>query len=179
MDLTKLYRVCTPEKHWQSVLVNCESLPREILPAASRAAGKRIDTVFVIVDLKGFGLKQFWQMKSLVRRSFQVSQDYYPETMGQLVIANAPQSFTVIWTAIKPWLSKETIDKVDILGSDYQDTLLDLVDAENLPSSLGGKCTCEHTGGCQFSGAGPWLDGRKGWGPNAKAREIEDVDEHL
>jgi len=170
MDLPKLYEVCTPERHWKSVLVNCESLTREVLPAASREAGRHIGTVFVIVDLQGFGIQQFWQMKSLARKSFQISQDYYPETMGQLAIVNAPHSFTVIWNVMKPWLSKETIEKVDILGSDYQDVLLKLVDAENLPSSLGGKCTCSHVGGCQFSGAGPWLEGRDGWGPKSSAR---------
>ncbi|KAJ8509524.1 hypothetical protein ONZ45_g8313 [Pleurotus djamor] len=80
MDLNKLYKECTPEKHWQTVLVNAESLTREILPAASRSAGRTINSVFVIVDLQGFGLSQFWQMKNLAQRSFQVSQDYYPET---------------------------------------------------------------------------------------------------
>jgi len=173
LDLPKLYKVCNPERHWQSVLVNCESLTREILPSASRSAGRHIGSVFVIVDLKGFGLSQFWQMKTLARRSFQVSQDYYPETMGQLAIVNAPQSFTAIWNVIKPWLSKETIEKVDILGSDYKEVLLDLIEAENLPSSLGGNCTCDEAGGCQFSGAGPWLEGRVGWGPRANVREKE------
>ena len=81
-------------------------------------------------------------------------------SMGQLAIVNAPQSFTVIWNVIKRWLSKETIEKVDILGSDYQEVLLRLVDADSLPRSLGGNCTCDDAGGCQFSGAGPWLEGR-------------------
>lgn len=168
LDIPKLYKECTPEKHWQTVLVNCESLTREVIPAASRAAGKPIGTVLVIVDLKGFGLSQFWQMKSLARSSFQVSQDYYPETMGQLAIINAPSSFTFIWSVIKPWLSKETCEKVDILGSDYREVLLDLIDADALPSVLGGECRCEEQGGCHLSGAGPWLDGRKGWGPKAQ-----------
>jgi len=88
--------------------------------------------------------------------------------MGQLAIVNAPSSFTLIWSIIKPWLSKETAEKVDILGSDYQEQLLKLVDADCLPSTLGGTCECEDKGGCQLSGAGPWLDGRVGWGPNAK-----------
>ncbi|KAK0464574.1 CRAL TRIO domain-containing protein [Desarmillaria tabescens] len=174
LDIPKLYKECTPEKHWQTVLVNCESLTREVIPAASRAAGKPIGTVLVIVDLKGFGLSQFWQMKSLARSSFQVSQDYYPETMGQLAIINAPSSFTFIWSVIKPWLSKETCEKVDILGSDYREVLLDLIDADALPSVLGGECRCDEAGGCHLSGAGPWLEGRKGWGPKAQTDSDDD-----
>ena len=45
----------TLERFWRTVVVNCEALPREVLPAASEAAGKRILGTFVIVDLAGFG----------------------------------------------------------------------------------------------------------------------------
>jgi len=109
-------------------------------------------------------------MKSLIRESFQISQDYFPEMLGKLAVINAPLTFTAIWNVVKAWLSKETVAKVDILGSDYKDVLLDLIDAENLPRSLGGTCTCAEAGGCQLSGAGPWQEGRTGWGPNSHAQ---------
>ncbi|TFK74886.1 CRAL/TRIO domain-containing protein [Pluteus cervinus] len=172
MNIQRLHKACTPEKHWQTVLVNAESLTREILPAASRKAGHEIDTVFVVVDLKGFSVSQFWQMKGLVQKSFQISQDYYPETMGQLAIVNAPSSFTFIWSMIKPWLSKETVAKVEVLGSDYEKVLLNLVDEDCLPSVLGGSCKCEGLGGCHLSGVGPWLEDRVGWGPKAAAANV-------
>lgn len=91
--------------------------------------------------------------------------------MGQVVIINAPSSFTTIWNVIKPWLSKETVAKIDILGNDYERALLELVDAESLPTLFGGQCTCKDLGGCELSGAGPWLDGRKGWGPQSRAMQ--------
>ncbi|KAJ7600530.1 CRAL-TRIO domain-containing protein [Mycena floridula] len=91
--------------------------------------------------------------------------------MGQLVIVNAPSSFAFIWSVIKPWLSKETADKVEILSSDYKEALLEIVDHDSLPSFLGGDCNCEEAGGCHLSGAGPWLDGRVGWGPKSMAKE--------
>lgn len=117
-------------------------------------------------------------MKNLARGAFQVSQDYFPETMSQLAIVNAPSSFTAIWSVMRPWLAKETVAKVSVLGANYQRALLELVDAENLPETLGGTCTCADcasadTGGdlgsggvaemgrCAFSSAGPWLVGRK------------------
>lgn len=53
--MPELYKHISPERHWQTVVVNAESLTREVLPAASRLAGKPIDGTLVIVDLKGFG----------------------------------------------------------------------------------------------------------------------------
>ncbi|KAJ7288353.1 CRAL-TRIO domain-containing protein [Mycena rebaudengoi] len=173
VDFPKLYQTCSPERHWKTVLVNAECLSREVLPACSRLASRPISTVLVIVDLKGFSLSKFWQMKALARSSFQISQDYFPETMGSLAIVNAPSSFTFIWSMIKPWLAKETAEKVDIYGSNYKEVLLELVDVDSLPSTLGGNCKCEGEGGCHLSGVGPWLEGRVGWGPKAKVRSHE------
>jgi hypothetical protein len=66
--------------------------------------------------------------------------------MGQLIIINAPTSFTAIWSMIKPWLAPRTLDKITILGANHPDQhtalLLDLVPPENLPTALGGTCTC-------------------------------------
>lgn len=75
------------------------------------------------------------------------------------MVINAPSSFTAIWSAVKPWLAKETVKKIDILGANYKEVLLDAVDAENLPSSFGGTCQC--AGGCELSNAGPWLEERR------------------
>lgn len=52
--MPELYKHISPERHWQTVVVNAESLTREVLPATSRALDKPVDGTFVIVDLKGF-----------------------------------------------------------------------------------------------------------------------------
>lgn len=161
INMQELYKHITPEKFWQTIVVNAESLTREILPAAAQAAGKDITGTFVIVDLKGFSIRQFWQMQNLARDSFQISQDYFPETMAHLAIVNAPTGFSTIWNFIKPWLAKETVAKVEILGSNFAETLLAQIPAENLPESLGGTCTCAEFGGCERGNAGPWMDDRK------------------
>ncbi|KAH8114530.1 CRAL/TRIO domain-containing protein [Phellopilus nigrolimitatus] len=161
IDTTALYQVITPVRFWESILSAAEGAMREILAGSSYAAGRPIDDIFVIVDLKDFGLGKFWQMKSLIQDSFQISQDYFPETMGLLVIINAPYTFSVIWNVVRSWLAKETQDKVRLFGADYEPFLLEHIDAANLPASLGGTCTCDDAGGCQFSNVGPWMEDRK------------------
>lgn len=42
---------------------------------------------------------------------------------------------------IKPVLSERTVNKIEIMGSDYLPTLLEVIDIEQLPVQLGGKCT--------------------------------------
>ncbi len=102
-------------------------------------------------------LGQFWGMKYLIRDSFKMTQDYYPETLGGLIVLNAPSSFAAIFNVVKAWMAKETASKVEVLGSDYQKRLLEVVDAEHLPARFGGQCKCDEHGGCELSIAGPWI----------------------
>lgn len=55
LNLPELYKHVTPEKLVESIIVNADVLPREVFPAASRAAGRLINQSTVIVDLEGFG----------------------------------------------------------------------------------------------------------------------------
>ena len=50
VNLTELFKHVTPERHWQSVLVNAEALTAEVLPAASAAAGRHIEQGVVRVE---------------------------------------------------------------------------------------------------------------------------------
>jgi len=95
----RLYQQITPQEHWCTVLVNIEALLVEVLPAASAAAGRPIRQTLVIVDLKGFGFSQFWAFKSIARRFFDVSQNYFPETYAVPVLPPpSPNSLTIVYT---------------------------------------------------------------------------------
>ncbi|KAH9918867.1 CRAL-TRIO domain-containing protein [Fomitopsis serialis] len=158
VNIPELYKHITPERFWWYIITMSESIPREIIPTASRAVGHQVDGTFLIVDLKGYSLGQFWQMKDLVRASFQVMQDHYPEMSAKFYIINAPWSFTTIWSLLKLWLAPRMIEKMDILGADYQAVLLKYIDAESLPTFYGGRCECSEVGGCKWSK--PMRDGR-------------------
>ncbi len=89
----------------------------------------------------------------------QIGSDYYPEIMGNLFVVDAPYLFSGIWAVVKGFLDERTRNKIKIQGSGYQKVLLEMVDADQLPSILGGTCTCSHVpGGCMKSNKGPWED---------------------
>ncbi|KAL6302782.1 CRAL-TRIO domain-containing protein [Sparassis latifolia] len=152
INMPELYKGISPERLWEYVVVSAESLPRECIPIAERVSGTPNLGHHCIVDLKDFGLSQFWQMKNFCRDGFAMTQNYYPELMSKLSVVNAPTSFTFIWSLVKPWLSPVTQSKVEILGANFREVLLEQIPAENLPEQLGG---------CMKSNAGAWLEGWK------------------
>ena len=79
--------------------------------------------------------------KELFKLAAQVGSDYYPETMGNTFIINAPMVFRGLWKIAKGFLDERTRNKIKVKGGDYVPTLLEFVEEENLPSFLGGKCT--------------------------------------
>ena len=77
--------------------------------------------------------------------------------MGNLFVVNAPFLFSGIWSICKGFLDEVTRKKIKIIGWDFLPTLLEYADEENIPSFLGGKCTCREYGGdCLRTYAGPW-----------------------
>jgi hypothetical protein len=68
----------------------------------------------------------------------QIDGKYYPETMAKHFIINAPWIFTGVWAMIKPWLDPVTAGKIKVIGSNYQDTLFEVVHPNQIPKEFGG-----------------------------------------
>lgn len=56
---------------------------------------------------------------AMVQVGAKISQDNYPEIMGQMMIVNAPMLFTGVWSIVKGWLDERTRAKIQILGGGY------------------------------------------------------------
>ena len=77
----------------------------------------------------------FWPSShglSIFREVLRIDQDYYPETLGEHFIINAPFIFTGTWALVKGWLDPVTAAKFHILGSDYQQVLRERIKPEHL-----------------------------------------------
>ncbi|KAJ8492782.1 hypothetical protein OPV22_014503 [Ensete ventricosum] len=124
-----------------------------IFPACSIAAKRHIDSSTTILDVQGVGLKNFTKAaRELIIRLQKIDNDNYPEEF------NAGSGFKLLWSTVKSFLDPKTTSKIHVLGTKYQNKLLEVIDSSELPEFLGGSCTCAEHGGCLRSDQGPWRD---------------------
>lgn len=83
-------------------------------PVCTKIAGHKIETACTIFDIAGKGLTSFvtGDMRNLIKATSKYAQDFYPETMGNTFIVNAPMSFRAIWTIIKGFMDEKTRTKI-------------------------------------------------------------------
>ncbi|KAI9339161.1 CRAL-TRIO domain-containing protein [Zopfochytrium polystomum] len=173
LDVKQLFTVTTDERMLRNHIYEYEKLVEYRLKACSEKAGRHLEQSCVIMDLKGVSLSQFSSVYSLVQKVSGYAQNHYPEMLGKMYIINAPMLFTGVWTLVKPLLDEVTVNKINLLGANYADKLLETVDAENLPAFLGGACNCP--GGCESSDIGPWNDGSVAGYPKKEFERMETL----
>jgi len=100
-----------------------------------------------IFDLAGLSIGHM-NMKFLnyFRATADVSQENYPECLGNVHVLNCPWIFQTIWKLVKPWFHPVVLEKIKIYPDDYKETLFKSIDPAYLPLSVGGTCQCK--GGC-------------------------------
>lgn len=120
-------------------------------PICSKMKKKRIDRLFVIIDLKNVNFFTIFsnQMRKFLKKTTTVAQLYYPELLGRMYIINAGWLFKGIWSVIKLWLDKFTKERVKIFSNGAEKEILKYVEKKNLPEFLGGTCQkllCDNPG---------------------------------
>ncbi|KAJ3110329.1 cytosolic factor, phosphatidylinositol/phosphatidylcholine transfer protein [Phlyctochytrium bullatum] len=171
LDINQLFSVTTDERMLKNHVYEYEKLVHYRLPACSKKYGRHLEQSCVIMDLKGVAISMFPSVFGLVKMVSSIAQNYYPEMLGKMFIINSPMLFTGVWTLVKPLLDEVTVNKIYILGSGYKDKLLEFIDADCLPESLGGTCNCP--GGCDLSDIGPWNDGSVAGYPKKEYERFE------
>lgn len=99
---------------------------------------------FVIMDLGQLSLGQITtKAKDIIKAQSTIDSLCFPETMSKMILVNVPKVFSALWTVIKGWLDARTASKVELYSSTKSGhkRLLELVDADQLPSDYGGTAT--------------------------------------
>ncbi|KAI3726767.1 hypothetical protein L1987_66571 [Smallanthus sonchifolius] len=158
IDPKKLLRVTTIERYVKYYVQEYERTLSIRFPACAIAAGRRIGSNTTIIDVQGVGL---WNLTKpvieLIRRMQEINTNY-PDTLCQMFIINAGQGFKMLWNMVQSFLEPKAKSKIHVLGTKFRSTLLEVIDASELPEFLGGCCNCAEKGGCMRSDKGPWKD---------------------
>ncbi|GMP95833.1 hypothetical protein CsSME_00044722 [Camellia sinensis var. sinensis] len=133
VDLNAFLQITTIDRFMKYHVSEQEKTLNWRYPACSVSAKKHIASTTSILDVKGV-------------------------TLHQLFIVNAGSGFRVLWKALMVFLDARTLAKIQVLGSNYHSILAEVIDPSNLPSFLGGNCTCSDYGGCLLNDKGPWND---------------------
>ncbi len=75
---------------------------------------------------------------NVLRRKIAIDEEYYPGLVDRIFFVNAPFHFSVIWAIFKPLVGADTINKIQILGSNYRDALRAVIADDQLPVEYGG-----------------------------------------
>lgn len=77
---------------------------------------------------------------AIVKEQSAIDSLCFPETLNKMIIINSPRFFTATWNIIKGWLDPRTASKVEVLSNRkvWEKSLLEYVDADQLPSDYGG-----------------------------------------
>ena len=157
VNFSEVMKYCNEDILIEMTIKDNELYLHNRLPACSKVAGKPIEQSLSILCAKDVSLAFTIKVKKIIQKNTNISQDYYPEMLGNLFIINTGIVFRAIWNLVKGFIDEKTKRKIAMLGSDYLDVLKKHIDMENLPTFLGGKCTCSHVdGGCLFGDVGPW-----------------------
>ncbi|CAI2365782.1 unnamed protein product [Moneuplotes crassus] len=158
-DIDDVLAIATKEELYAFYVKEYETTVHIRLPAASTAAGRKIEQTFNLFSIKGFTMKKLREKsRNIIKLAISIGQDNYPEIMGRMLIVDSPLFFRGAWALISPFIDEKTRKKISILGSKYHKQLFEYVDPENVPVDMGGECTCENEGGCYFSHKGPWKE---------------------
>ena len=153
----EIFKIVSEDELVEMILKDYEVHLKHRLPMCSKVKGLPVEQSLSILDVKDVSLNFALKVKDFIKKTSNISQNYYPEMLGHLFIVNTSFIFKAIWSIIKGFIDEKTKKKISIEGYDYYNKLKELVNEENIPSFFGGKCKCEHIeGGCIVSDIGPW-----------------------
>ncbi|XP_004283771.1 SEC14-like protein 2 isoform X1 [Orcinus orca] len=141
LDAKGLLLSATKQDLVKTKMRDCELLLRECA-CQTEKTGNKIETITLIYDCEGLGLKHLWKPAVEAYGEFLcMFEENYPETLKRLFVIKAPKLFPVAYNLIKPFLSEDTRKKIMVLGANWKEVLLKYVSPDQLPVEYGGTMT--------------------------------------
>jgi hypothetical protein len=158
VNLPDLFKITSEDRMMKYYIKEYERLMKYRFPSCSKAAGKLIEQSLTILDMEGIGMGMLaGKTRDFVKIASDIGQNYYPEMLGNMFLINTSFFFSAVWSIVQGFIDEKTRKKINVEKGAFAKKLLELVESENLPTFLGGSCTCPHVqGGCLLADIGPW-----------------------
>lgn len=149
-----------PDECFRYNMINCEKV-MEMLRRLGEQQGRQVTQLVEIIDLEGYNYRQ---LTSRLCREFLIRMQTaldanYPELLRYALVINAPKIFHIIFNVLKPFIPKQTLEKVDIYGPEpekWKKVLAERFPLELIPKHWGGT----REGSDEFcSQDGIWVQG--------------------
>ncbi|XP_072310373.1 SEC14-like protein 2 [Eucyclogobius newberryi] len=141
LDPKGLLLSATKQDFLKTKIRHTEMLRREC-KQQSQKLGKNIESISLIYDCEGLGLKHMWKPAiETYGEVLTMFEDNYPEGLKRVYLIKAPVIFPMAYNLIKHFLCEETRRKIVILGSNWKEVLRKNIDPEQLPVVYGGTLT--------------------------------------
>lgn len=141
LDPKGLLMSASKQDYLKVKILHTELLRREC-QRQSQKLGKYVESITLIYDCEGLGLKHMWKPAiEAYGEVLTMFEDNYPEGLKRLFLIKAPAIFPLAYNLIKHFLCEETRRKLIILGNNWKDELRKNIDPEQLPVVYGGTLT--------------------------------------
>jgi len=94
----------------------------QIIENARKRTGKPVFQYHEVIDLEYYTIRQL-SYKPAINYILQTQRqfdDNYPEVLRTVTVINAPRIFPILFGFVKPLLSKQTMDKISVFGTDEE-----------------------------------------------------------
>jgi len=127
-------------------LYQCECMRME-REKIVKEKGKYIGATFV-EDITGLSIGHLvGSNMNMISKLTETESLYYPEALRKVYMINCPPLFFTAWKLIKKLIDEGTLEKMEILGVDYYETVSKVVPPEFIPKSYGGEMDYFPSGG--------------------------------
>ncbi|XP_018606728.1 SEC14-like protein 2 [Scleropages formosus] len=141
LDPKGLLFSCTKQDFLRYKIRDTELLRKEC-EKQSKKLGKNIESITLIYDCEGLGLKHLWKPAiEAYGEVLTMFEENYPEGLKRLFLIKAPKLFPVAYNLVKHFLCEDTRRKINILGGNWQEVLRKYIEPEQLPVTYGGILT--------------------------------------
>jgi hypothetical protein len=129
----------TSEEEMKEYMMFANEAVSQVLDDVTRRTG-RLTKQIKIMDMGNVYYRKM--SRAYIKRGAACSkalQDYYPQFLGCMYIANSPSWLSTVWSALRPFFPKRLVEKIDFLPPSSK-----LKKSKSFLKSLTGYVTLEH-----------------------------------